>query len=52
MRSKSFFFFDLFSKDDRWSLLRFVIVVFDFHYTNDYTMAGNMFLSDIDSIRG
>jgi hypothetical protein len=41
-----------FSKDDRWNLLRFVVVAFDFHYANDYTMVGHMFLLVIDFIRG
>jgi hypothetical protein len=40
-----------FSKDDRWTLLRFVIVAFDFHCTNDYIMVSNMFLLVIDFIR-
>jgi hypothetical protein len=52
MRGKSFFFLDSFSKDVRWSLLRFVVVVSDFHYANDYTMVGNMFLLVINFIRG
>jgi hypothetical protein len=41
-----------FSEDDRWNLLRFVVVASNFHYTNDYTMASDMFLLLIDSIRG
>ncbi len=36
MRSKSFFFFNLFSKDDKWSLLKFVVAISDFRCTNDY----------------
>jgi hypothetical protein len=47
-----FFFLDLFLKDDRWSLLRFVVVVSDFCCASDYTMASNMFLLVIDFIRG
>jgi hypothetical protein len=34
----------LFLEDDRWSLLRFVIVASNFCYASDYTMASNMFL--------
>jgi hypothetical protein len=41
-----------FSEDDRWNLLRFVVVASDFYYANDYTMAGDMFLLVIESIRG
>jgi hypothetical protein len=52
MRGRSFFFLDPFSKDDRWSLLRFVVVVFDFRYASDCTMVSNMFLLVIDFIRG
>jgi hypothetical protein len=48
----SFLFFVSFSEDDRWSLLRFVVVASDFCCANDYTMVGNMFLLVIDSIRG
>jgi uncharacterized membrane protein YqjE len=47
-----FFFLILFLKDDRWSLLKFVVVTFDFCYTNDYTIASDMFLLVIGSIRG
>jgi hypothetical protein len=52
MRSTSFLFLDPSLEGDRWSLLRFVVVIFDFYYANDYTMASNMFLLVIDSIRG
>jgi hypothetical protein len=45
-------FLILFSEDDKWNLLRFVVVASDFRYANDYTMAGDMFLLVIDSIRG
>jgi hypothetical protein len=51
MQGMFFFFFDSFSKDDKWSLLKFVVVVSNFHCTSDYTMAGNMLLLVVDSIR-
>jgi hypothetical protein len=41
-----------FSKDDRWNLLRFVVVASDFCYASDYTMASDMFLLVIDFIKG
>jgi hypothetical protein len=41
-----------FSENDRWSLLRFLVVAFDFCYASDYTMAGDMFLLVIGFIRG
>jgi hypothetical protein len=41
-----------FSKDDRWSLLRFVVVASDFRCASDYTMVGDMFLLVIGSIKG
>jgi hypothetical protein len=47
----SFFLFG-FSKEDRWSWSRFVVVAFDFHCTNDYIMVDDMFLLVIDSVRG
>jgi hypothetical protein len=40
------------SNDGKLGLLRLVVVVFDFHYTSNYTMASNMSLSRIGSIRG
>jgi len=40
------------SEDDRWSLLRFLVVTFDFCCTSDYITAGDMFLLVISSIRG
>jgi len=46
------FFLILFLEDDRWSLLKFVVVTFDFCYANDYTIASDMFLLVIGSIRG
>jgi hypothetical protein len=42
----------MFLEDDKWSLLRFVVVEFDFCYASDYTMAHDMFLLVIGSIRG
>jgi len=33
-------------------LLRLIVVVFDFRYANDYTMASNMYLLKIGFIRG
>jgi hypothetical protein len=47
----SFFLSSSISGDGRLGLLR-LVVVFDFHCTNDYTMANNMFLLIIVSIRG
>jgi hypothetical protein len=46
------YFLILFLKDDRWSLLKFVIATFDFHYASDYIMVGNMFFLVIGFIRG
>jgi hypothetical protein len=45
-------FLILFSKDDRWNLLRFVVVASDFCYASDYTMASDMLLLVIDFIKG
>ncbi len=45
-------FIILFLEDDRWSLLRFVVVRSDFRCASEYTMAGDMFLLVIGSIRG
>ncbi len=42
----------LFLEDDRWSLLRFVVLASDFRYASDYIMASDMFLLVIGSIRG
>jgi hypothetical protein len=47
-----FFFLILFLEDDKWSLLKFVVVVFDFHYASDYIMASNMFLLVLYFIKG
>jgi hypothetical protein len=45
-------FFIMFLEEDRWSLLRFVVVTSDFCYASDYTMAGDMLLLVISFIRG
>ncbi len=47
-----FFFLDLYSEDDMWSLLKFVIVASDFRYSSAHTMVGHMFLLVLDSIWG
>jgi hypothetical protein len=47
-----FFFHHQFSEDGRFGLLKLIVVIFDFHYTNDCTMASNMSLLGIDLIRG
>ncbi len=41
-----------FSKDVRWSLLKFVITTSDFRCASDYTMTDNTFLLVIGSIGG
>jgi hypothetical protein len=45
-------FLNLFPEDDRWSLLRFVVAVPNFHWASDYTMVGDMLLLVINFIRG
>jgi hypothetical protein len=52
MRTGLSSFLDPFLEDDRWSLLRFVLVASYFRYTNDYIMASNMFLLTLESIKG
>jgi len=52
MEASLSFFLILFSEDDRWSLLRFVVVTSDFRCASDYTMANKMFLLVICFIRG
>jgi hypothetical protein len=47
-----FFFHHQFSKDGRFGLLKLIVVVFNFYCASDYTMANNMSLLGIDSIRG
>jgi hypothetical protein len=47
-----FFFSSRVLGDGKLILLRFVVVVFDFRSTSDYTMANNMFFLIIDSIMG
>jgi len=42
----------IFSEEDRWSWLRFVVAASNFCYANDYTTIDNMFSLVIDSIRG
>jgi hypothetical protein len=47
------YFFNLVLKEYRWSLLRFVVVIFlNFRCANDYTMVGHMFLLVLNFIRG
>jgi hypothetical protein len=41
----------LFLEDDRWNLLRFTVVASNFRYASDYTMASDMFLLPIGSIK-
>jgi hypothetical protein len=45
-------FLILFLKDDRWSLLRFIVDASDFCYVNDYTMTSDVFLLVISFRRG
>ncbi len=45
-------FFIPFSKVDRWSLFRFVVITYDSRYNSDYIMADDMFLLVISFIRG
>jgi hypothetical protein len=47
-----FLFSSSISSDGRLGLLRLVVVMFDFHCANNYTMASNMSLLKIGSIRG
>jgi hypothetical protein len=47
-----FLLFSSVSSDGKLGLLRLVVVVFDFRYANNYTIASNMSLLKIRSIRG
>jgi hypothetical protein len=41
-----------FSENDRWNLLRSVVVASNFCYANDHIMVGDMFLIVKDFLRG
>jgi hypothetical protein len=52
MEARFSFFLIPFSKDDKWSLFKFVVATFDFRCASDYTTTGDMFLLVIGSKRG